>query len=87
MQCPVSDPEQPDVDSARVLRSQTLRCRPKIVGDGPTPAVNVDGDILPVVVDLDLRTDVSLVYLVAESGNLIPRAGWELPVRRLLRGC
>ena len=85
MQCPVSDPKQPDVISARVLRPQVLRCRPKVVGYGPTPAVNIDGDVFPVVVHLDLRTDVSLVYLVAESRDLIPGPGWELPVRRVLR--
>ena len=70
MQCPVSNPEQPDVNSARALRPQTLRCRPQVVGDGPTPALNVDGDIFPVVVRLDLRTDVPLIYLVAQAGSL-----------------
>ena len=67
MQGPVSNPEQPDVNRAGALRPQTLRCRPQVVGDGPTPAVDVDGDIFSVVVDLDLQTDVPLVYLVAQA--------------------
>ena len=55
MQCPVSNPEQPDVNCARALRPQTLCRRPKIVGNSPLSAVNVDGDIFSVVVRLDLR--------------------------------
>jgi len=74
MQGPVSNPEQPDVNRARALHPQALRCRPKVVGDGPTPAVNVDGDIFPVVVRLDLRTDVPLIYLVAQASSLFSRS-------------
>ena len=74
MQCPVSNPEQPDVNSVRALRPQTLCCRPKVVGDGPTSAVNVDGDILSVVVRFNLRTDVPLIYLVAQAGSLFARS-------------
>ena len=72
-QGPVSNPEQPNVNRARALRPQTLGCRPQVVGDGPTSAVNVDGDIFSVVVRLDLRTDVPLIYLVAQAGGLFPR--------------
>ena len=63
--------------SRQRLRPQTLGCRPKVVGNGPTPAVDVDGDIFPVVVRLDLRTDVPLIYLVAQAGSLFAR-----PARR-----
>ena len=51
-------------------------CRPKVVRDGPTPAVNVDSDIFPVVVRLDLRADVPLKYLVAQTGSLFARPAW-----------
>ena len=74
MQGPVSNPEQPDVNRVRALRPQTLRCRPEVAGDCPTPAVNVDGDICPVVVCLDLRTDVPLIYLVAQASSLFARS-------------
>ena len=77
MQCLVSDPEQPDVISAGVLRSQVLRCRPKVVGDGPTPTVNIDGDILPVVIHLDLRTDVPSGISRRRVGRSHPAAGLE----------
>jgi len=73
VQGPVSNPEQPDVNRSRALRPQTLGCRPKVVGDGPTSAVNVDGDIFPVVAGLDLRTDVALIYRVAKAGSLLAR--------------
>ena len=86
MQGPVSNPEQPDVNRAKALRPQTLGCRPKVVEDGPTPAFDVDGNIFPVVVRLDLRTDVPLIYLVAQAGGPLREAdvwAWWFPYGQL----
>ena len=75
MQRPVPDPEQPDINRVRALRTQTVRRGNHVVANGPAVAVRVDGDDLSVVVCFDLVPDVALVDLVAQAGNLIPRAG------------
>ena len=66
MQCAMPDPEQPDINSARSLRTETVRRGNHGVADGPTAAVHIDGDDRSVVVGLDLGTNVALVYLVTE---------------------
>ena len=68
---PVPDPEQPDINSVRALRTQTVRRGNHVVANGPAVAVHVDGDDLSVVVCFDLVPDVALVDLVAQAGNLI----------------
>ena len=50
----VTNPHRPHVDSVGALFPQTLCCRQKVVRDGPTLAVDVYCDELPVVVRLDL---------------------------------
>ena len=77
MQRPVPDPEQPDINSVRALRTQTVRRGNHVVANGPAVAVRVDGDDLSVVVCFDLVPDVALLDVVAQAGNLIPRAGWR----------
>jgi hypothetical protein len=70
MQRPIPDPKQPHVDSLGMLRSETPRCGENVIGDGPASAVHINGDVLSIVVGLDLGPDVPLVYLVAQAGGL-----------------
>ena len=76
MQCPVSDPEQPDVNSVRALCPQLVRSGYHVIANRPATAFNVDGDNFASVVRFDLWADVPLVYLVAETGRLFAWAAW-----------
>ncbi len=72
MQRPIPDPKQPHVDSLGMLRSETPRCGENVIGDGPASAVHVNGDVLSIVVGLDLGPDVSLVDRFPKAGRLLP---------------
>ena len=71
MQRPMPDAKQPDIDRVGLLRPKALRGIAQLASDGPAPGVHVDGDVLAVVVGLDLGTNVAFVYLVAEAGGLL----------------
>ena len=73
----ISNPEQPDINSIRALCPQAVCCGQKVGSGGPASTAYVNGDILPMVVGLDLRADVPLIYLVAEPGDLLLWAGWS----------
>ena len=83
MERPISDPEQPDVNSARALCPQLVRRGNDVVANSPTAALNVDSDNVASMIRLDLRTNVPLVYFVAETGRLFAGAAWQplLPAR------
>ena len=70
-QCPVADPDAPHVDNVRVPRPEIACGREQILCDSPASAVDVDGDVLAEVVDLDLSADVALVNRLSQSGGLL----------------
>ena len=71
MQRPVPDPKQIDVYCVGLLRPQTRRCGENVIGHGPAPGLDIDGDVLSMVVGFHLRLDVPLVYLPAEPGSFL----------------
>ena len=86
MQRPVPDAQAPDVMGSRVLDPEAVRGGNHIVADGPGATLDVDGHDFAVVVGLDLRTNLPLVYRVTQAGRLFFRAirGRGRPIR--LRG-
>ena len=78
------DPHQPDL-GVRASVAQALRCGNGIGAEGVVPAVHVNGNDLSNVVGLHLPLDVSLVFLLAQAGDLIPRAAWAGGPYRLRR--
>ena len=71
MQCAMPDPEQPDVNSARSLRTETVRRGNHGVTDGPTAAVHINGDDRSVMVGFDVLPNVAFVDLIPEAGGLL----------------
>ena len=67
----MADAEQPDVVRFWTEHTQLVACISQFSSEPPAAASDVDGDVLAVVVDLDLRADVALVDLVAEAGDLV----------------
>ncbi len=65
----MADADQPDIDGTGALGPQTIRCVQQLTANSPAAAVHVDGDVLTMVVGLDLSADVALVYLIAEGGR------------------
>jgi hypothetical protein len=72
VQRPIPDALHQDVNGLRAQCPQTVQRGNLAVGNGPVPRLHVNGDVLSEVVGFDLRTDVPLVYLLAQAGDLIP---------------
>lgn len=52
-------------------RQEIVAGREQILFDGPASAVDVDGDVLAVVVDLDLSADMALVDRLFQADSLL----------------
>ena len=50
---PDTRPEAANADSFGMLGSETPRCSESVIGDGPGPAVHVNGDVFANVASLD----------------------------------
>ena len=75
MQCPMPNPEEPDVNRIGTLRTQAIPCNDHGVADCPGPAVHVDGDDRTVMITRDLQQEVALVDLITEASDLLGGAG------------
>ena len=71
MQSAVPYTEQPDIGGVRLLLAKTLRRSTEFARDRPAPAIDVNGDVLTVVIGLDLSADIALVDRVAETRGLL----------------
>lgn len=78
----MSNSHQPYL-GARALIAPALKCGKGVGAEGVVPATHVDGDYLANIVGLHLPLDVSPVDLLAQAGDLIPRAVWRGGAYRL----
>lgn len=65
------NPEQPDINRIRTLRTEAIPRGDHGVAGRPDPALHIDGDDSSIMLALDLRPDVALVHLITEASDLL----------------
>ena len=73
----MSDALAPDIDGVAALCPQAVYGFEYVFAHSPTSAVHVDRHDLAVMVILDYRADVPLVYLFCPTGRSLPSVEWE----------